>query len=302
MKALETYLERRSRLSNQATQFRCPDSCPRYGCKDPELHIPVTLMDLLLESLTLKAKPSEIYNRFYKTGWSPENEVPWVGRFTLELRKPCGFLEGRWCSIYPGRPIGCVQFPEAWFLWHSEDPLIMNRPYFRHYPCVESPPSISGEREKHLATLSKMAAQERWMSDFYLFGFSPFYVDLRNVVGELMETVQDLGILKERKAPLAPQVIPYLLVESFFQGKLEETDIHDKILEKVARLDSPEERVSFLALREASDEIQKSLGSEEFVVYNRFEGKALQSYEVVRRKPSRMGGTEVFVEGEGSGH
>jgi len=259
-------------------------------------------MDLLLESLTLKAKPSEIYSRFYKTGWSPENEVPWVGRFTLELQKPCAFLEGQWCRIYPGRPIGCVQFPEAWFLWRNEDPLIMDRPRFRHYPCLENPPSISGERETHLATLSKMAAQERWMSDFYLFGFSPFYVDLRNLVGELMEMAQDLGILKERAAPLAPQVIPYSLVESFFQGKLEETDIHDRIREKVARLDSPEESVSFLALREASDEIQKSLGSEEFVVYNRFEEKALRSYEVVRRKPSRMGGIEVSVEGESSGN
>jgi len=121
-------------------------------------------------------------------------------------------------------------------------------------------------------------------------------------VGELMEMAQDLGVLKERTDPVAPQLVPYPLVESFFQGKLEETDIHKKIMEKVARLDSLEERMSFLALKDASDEIQKSLGSEELVIYNQFEGKVLQSYRGVRRKPCRMGDAEVSVEGENSGY
>ncbi len=302
MTPLEQYLERRSWLSNQATQFQCPDSCPRYGCKDPALHVPVTLMDLVLESVTVKASPSEIYRRFYKIGWSPDRDVPWVGHFTLGLRKPCGFLEEPWCRIYPARPIGCSQFPEAWYLWRGGDRYMMDGTRFDHYPCLQSPPPISKEREKHLAELSEMAAQEGWMSDFYLFGFSPYHVDLRNLVGELMERAQHLGMMTESAAPVAPQVVPYPLVEAFFQEKLEETDLPEMILEKVSRLDSPEERVSFMALKEASDEIQKSLGPEAFVIYNRIEGKTLQSHRVVRRKPGQMGDSEESVGGEKSGH
>lgn len=302
MKTIEAYLERRSRLSNQATQFRCPDSCARYGCKDPDLHVPVTLMDLLLQAVTLKARPSEIYARFYRIGWSPESEVPWVGCFTLELQKPCGFLEEPWCGIYPARPIGCAQFPEAWYLWRGQDGAIMDRRRFHHYPCLKRPPSISKERESHLTTLSEMAAQEQWVSDLYLFGFSPFYVDLRNLVADLVEMAQDQGVLPERPAPVTPQVMPYPLIQSFFQSKLEETGIQEKISEKVARLDSLEERMSLLALKEASDKIQKPLGSERFVIYNRFEGKTLQSYRAARCKPCPVGDAGVSGEGENSGY
>lgn len=72
VKTIENYLERRSRLSNEGSRFTCPESCPRYGCKDPGLHVPSTLIDLVLQSAVLKSRPSNIYDRFYKIGWSPE--------------------------------------------------------------------------------------------------------------------------------------------------------------------------------------------------------------------------------------
>jgi hypothetical protein len=58
----------------------------------------------------------------------------------------------------------------------------------------------------------------------------------------------------------APQVIPYPLIESFLQGKLKETGVLEAVSKKVGRLDSLEERLSLLALREVSDEVQKSVG------------------------------------------
>jgi hypothetical protein len=151
------------------------------------------------------------------------------------------------------------------------------------------------ERQKHLATLFQMAAQERWASDFYLFGVSPFYIDLRNLVGELTEMAQASGRFTERHQPTAQQLIPYPLVESVFRRKLEKAGVRREIREKVASLDGEQERESFLALKEMAVEIQKSLGSEEVVIYNQFEGKTLKRYRGVQGRPRRRGNTRVSL-------
>jgi Fe-S-cluster containining protein len=182
-------------------------------------------MDLLLQSMVLRAKPGEIYNRFYRIGSSPGADVPWVGRFTLELQKPCGFLKENWCEIYPARPIGCDQFPEAWYLLPSESPGTPNRGRFQDYPCLKSPSPITTKRKKHLAKLSEMAAQERWISDFYLFGFSPFCVDLRDLVEGLLKKTQREGLAPDGIDPDAQHVIPYTLIEGLFQRKVSEAGI-----------------------------------------------------------------------------
>jgi hypothetical protein len=113
---------------------------------------------------------------------------------------------------------------------------------------------------------------------------------------------RDLGMLKEKADPMAPHVIPYPLIESFLQGKLKETGVLEAVSKKVGRLDSLEERLSPLALRGVSDEVQKSLGSEEIVIYNQFEGKTLQRCRGVRLKPSRMGNATVSTRGGDSGY
>jgi hypothetical protein len=200
---------------------------------------------------------------------------------TLELQKPCGFLKGKWCGIYPGRPIGCAEFPEAW-IQRGLQGWIEDKERFRLYPCLEGQRPISAEREAVLAELSEMAAQERWVSDFCLFGQSPFYVDLRNLVGDLTDMAHDLGMLPEKTDSTAPQRIPYPLIESFIQGKLKETGFQKEISKKVTRLNRLEERVWLFELRETIGEIQKPLGTEGFVIYNQFEGKSLRGYRGVR--------------------
>ncbi|NIO06404.1 MAG: hypothetical protein GTN74_17890 [Proteobacteria bacterium] len=298
---LEEYLERRSRLSNEASEFRCPDSCPRYGCKDPELRVPVTLMDLLLQSWTIKSKPSDIYQRSYKTGWSPRNETPWVGLLTVELKKPCGFLREEWCEVYPARPIGCAQFPEAWFLWPSENPPSLNRDRLPNYPCLKRSPPISRTRKKHLATLSEMAAQEQWLSDFFLFGFSPFYLDLRNLVEGLVQMGKHRSLVSDRIDPAVPHVIPYRLVEELLQVKLDRAGITGQILKKVASLDRVEGRASFFESKAVTDEMRKSRSCNDVFLFHRLEEDTLQSHLVARGEVCSREKVKVSIEGKDNG-
>ncbi len=294
MTGIERYLETRSRLSNQDSEFHCPDSCPRFGCKEPGLHVPVTLVDLILESAVFKESPTEIYRHFYKIGWLPvEEQGPWVGRLTLELKKPCGFLEGKLCRSYPARPIGCAQFPEAWFIRQEDGSTAREGTRLTHYPCLKEPPPVSNERKKHLALLSKKAAQEGWVSDFYLFGYSPFYVDLKKDLEEMARMAEEEQLFVEKNNLRAPQFIPHSLVEEFFQRKLESTGMLQQIGQKVARLDSPEGKSSLFALKEITDKIATSAPSKGIVLYHTFEGKTLQRHEAVWRGSFRWESIEM---------
>jgi hypothetical protein len=60
---------------------------------------------------------TELFRKDVKIGFSPihENE-PWIGQVSLELKEPCHFLDGKECSIHPGRPISCALFPEVCFI------------------------------------------------------------------------------------------------------------------------------------------------------------------------------------------
>jgi len=92
------------------------------------------------------------------------------------------------------------------------------------------------------------------------------------------------------------------LIESFFQGKLEKAGMSERVLEKVARLDSREGRRSFFALKEVSDEIHESLGSEEIMIYYRFEGQTLERYQEMRCRTSSGEDSALSLEGERNGY
>jgi hypothetical protein len=177
----------------------------------------------------------------------------------------------------------------------------MKRDRFANYPCLKDSPPVSERRRRRLATLSEMAAQERWLSDFYLFGFSPFHVDLRNLVKDLSEMAEQKGMSLDKIDPDMPLVIPYALVAELFQRKLEQSGISVRILEKVASLDSPGKRVSFFDLKIVTDEMQKSLGRDDVLIYHRFEGNTVQSYRVGSRNPPHSETAQVSIEGKEHG-
>jgi hypothetical protein len=52
---------------------------------------------------------------------------------------------------------------------------------------------ISEKRRSHLVELMEMARREAFLTEFYFFGFSPFYVDLRNIAAEVMEVSREIS-------------------------------------------------------------------------------------------------------------
>jgi hypothetical protein len=103
---LEAYIENRSRLFNQDSQFSCPDWCNRFGCKDEKLHVSVSIIDLVAASLLTGEKASHLFRSHYRIGGSPVEENPWIHRFALELKKPCPF-----------EALSLLEGEGLWYIW-----------------------------------------------------------------------------------------------------------------------------------------------------------------------------------------
>lgn len=171
---MEHYLKNRSILFNAWAEFSCPNSCGRMGCKHPDLHISISLIDLIAFSLVSGQKASDLFRQYLKIGFDPLYEKePWIGRVSMELKKPCHFLEGKKCSIYPGRPIACALFPEVCFIVERSEALL-KKDLFQNFPCIQNPCFVSSQRKETLQQLLEMSVKEAFLSDFYLFGLSPF--------------------------------------------------------------------------------------------------------------------------------
>jgi len=180
---MEQYLKERSMLFNASSTFSCPEGCERYGCKEPDLHISVSLVDLLAISWISGREVSDIYGEDCRIGFDPIEEDPWVGRLSLELKKPCHYLDGKICVVYAGRPIACALFPESRFLGGDLETGVRSD-LFRKFPCLQKPCFISFQRRETIQRLLEMSVEEGFLSDFYLFGISPFLVDLKNIAAE----------------------------------------------------------------------------------------------------------------------
>jgi hypothetical protein len=185
------------------------------GCKDPILHISISLVDLVAISLVSGRKAKEIFRENVKIGFDPihENE-PWMGRVSLELKKPCYFLDGKKCSIYSMRPIACALFPEYYFIVESPE-TILRKDIFRNFPCIQKPCSISPQRKVTIQNLSEMSAKEVFLSDFYLFGISPFVIDLKSIAGEGLEGIP---VSKNGKTTLLHYRIEELISQKLRRG------------------------------------------------------------------------------------
>ena len=90
--SMEQYLRERPILFNAGSVFACPDSCGRYGCKEPNPHISIRLFDLASISNASNRKAVHVFRQDVKMGFDPlSEEEPWVGRVSMELQKPCHF-------------------------------------------------------------------------------------------------------------------------------------------------------------------------------------------------------------------
>ena len=226
---MEQYLAERSMLFNAWSTFSCPDSCERMGCKEPNLHIPISLVDLAAISLISGRKATELFRKDVKIGFDPihENE-PWIGRVTLELKKPCHFLDGKECSIYLRRPMACALFPEYCFIVEHPE-LIFQKDTFQNFPCIQKPCSISPRRRTTLQQLWGMFTKEIFLSDFYLFSISPFVIDLKSVAGEGLEGIPVSENGKTR--------LPHHRIKEFISQRLREGEYLDDWKAKIEKLD-----------------------------------------------------------------
>jgi len=68
---MEQYLKERSMLFNAWSTFSCPDSCERMGCKVPNLHVFISLVDLVAISLISVVRHQSFSRRMLKLGSIP---------------------------------------------------------------------------------------------------------------------------------------------------------------------------------------------------------------------------------------
>jgi Fe-S-cluster containining protein len=184
-------------------------------------------------------------------------ENPWIQRFVLELKKPCPFLIGKDCSIYGGRPITCAIFPEAFFLFPGGEGGLDDG-NFGHYPCLREPLVLSEKRRSSLIEVMEMARREVFLTDFYVFGFSPFSVDLRNSVIDLMEVSRDIsGSIGNGEMP---SEIPHEAFENILVRRLGNGGYLSRIDSKVEELNSARGIEALFEIKEWTDLVATDAG------------------------------------------
>jgi len=265
---MDKYLRERSRLFNEASEFCCPDSCERHGCRDSELHITISLVDLIGLSQACGKKVPSLFGDHCKIGFDPlEENEPWVGRLTIELKKPCSFLDEKRCCVYLGRPVACALFPESFFVLGKGDELL-KKEIFQKFPCITNPVTVPSRRKEILLRVLQMSAQEIFLSDFYLFGVSPFLVDLKNVAGKVLEGIE---VQTEGRA-----VIPHHRFEAFLVERLQKTELLNHWLSRLRLLDRDEGVNEFWRMKAWTDQIVTMGGQDSFVPIYQFVGNRLQ--------------------------
>lgn len=271
---MDDYLKERSRLFNEASEFSCADACERYGCRDSELHIMISLVDLISLSQACGNQVSSLFKDHCKIGFDPLiEEDPWVGRLTIELKKPCSFLEEKKCRVYLGRPVACALFPEAFFAMGKADELL-KKEIFQKFPCITHPATVPSRRRKILQRLLQMSAQEIFLSDFYLFGVSPFLVDLKNVAGRVLEGIE---VGAEKRA-----VIPHHRFEALLAERLQRAEPLSRWLSRIRLLDRDGDVSEFWRMKAWTDQMTTLGGKDSSVLVHQFVGNRLEGIRFFR--------------------
>jgi Fe-S-cluster containining protein len=235
---LNDYLHHRASLASQHSDFQCDPACARPGCKNLDMQVPVSLVDLLGASLHRGEPISALYARHYVLGVYSNDRSDWLRLVSLKLKKPCPFLDQDLCSIYPVRPLPCILFPEylasrGTFAAHA------SQPQFRDYHCFRHPLKLPPARDRVVAKLRDMWAREQLISSFFLFKHAACHIDFSTLAKEL------------DTAPAAGQEQGYLAnqkIDTFFLEHLAGSPPFNEAAEKIRHLDTREGQVQFLQL------------------------------------------------------
>lgn len=241
---LAEYLRLRADLAAYKSEFHCDPACTRPGCKNQDLQIPVSLIDLL-GAAWFRGKPvSALYPGTYSLGLLSEGREDWIRTVSLRLTKPCPWLEDDRCSIYPVRPLPCILFPEYLV---NEGTFAANagQDHFKEYLCFQRPIALSPARAQVMTQLKEMWKRESLLSSFYLFNHGSCHIDFSNLIQELSH---EAGSRREAESPGAPEplrVVPHRVIEQFFLRQIAGCQPFAGVSEKVDQLDNPEGQGEF---------------------------------------------------------
>lgn len=245
LQRLAAYFDTRAHLAACESAFRCDPACTRPGCKNPDLQVPVNLIDLLGAARYRNTSVSALYQQHYAVGLLSDTRHEWLRKVSFKLNKPCPFLEQDLCSIYPVRPLPCVLFPE-YLVNEGTFAAQAAQPHFRDYLCFRQPLTLSPERARAMVKLKSMWERENLISSFYLFKHGSCYIDFSNLSEALALQSQE-----QAEAPSEAgqeRIIPNPVLERFFLDQMAECEPFSLIDKKIAHLNNPEGQAQLLRL------------------------------------------------------
>lgn len=265
-------MRRRARLASQASDFVCDPDCTRPGCKNPDLQVPVSLVDIVAAARHRGETVAAAFRRHYVLGLFYNDTDYCLRTVSLKVQKPCPFLASDLCSLYPVRPLPCILFPENLVLRGIFEEQAQNE-QFRDYLCMCRPLTISPERARVLSTMGKMLERESLVSSFYLFGQALCHLDFTDLIPELpagarggagvsaCSTPPAEADLPDRQDPSEgnPESASHQVLEDFFQAHIAPQPPFAAVPEKIAALDTPATQAQFLKLLQDDRVYQKLL-------------------------------------------
>jgi Fe-S-cluster containining protein len=274
---LAAYLRDRAHLASLGSDFQCDPACTRPGCKNPDMLVPVSIVDLLAAAGHLEEPVTAVYRRYYSLGLSPNERTDWIRVVAMKLRKPCPFLENDLCGIYPVRPLPCILFPE-YLVAESKFPAYAGNEFFRNFLCLQSPLLLSPERAGIMAQIKKMWIRETLISSFYLFNHGGCHLDFSNLIDELLAAATRLGGGAVTGSLKSGRSIPNWMLERFFLERLASYHPFAGVQEKIEHLGNQEAQEHFLRLLQ-DDLLLRRLkeSTEEWALIYRFRRSKLKA-------------------------
>ena len=241
---LAEYLRHRADLASYKSDFHCDPACTRPGCKNQDLQIPVSIIDLLGAALYRDQSVSATFPGNYTLGLLSNEREDWIRTVTLRLKKPCPFLENDRCSIYPVRPLPCILFPE-YLVNEGTFEANARQDHFKDYLCFQRPIPLSPERAQVMTQLKAMWRRESLISSFFLFHHGCCHLDFSNLIPELLHEAggqRETDPAGERE-PL--RIIPHRVIERFFLQHIAGCQPFAGVSEKIHHLDTLEGQGEF---------------------------------------------------------
>ena len=180
------------------------------------MQVPVTIFDLIGAAVYRNEPLGTIYDESYFIGVLPLEGFDGIKSVAIKLRKPCPFLDGQGCSIYEVRPLSCILFPEQQAVNGTIKTLAAQAEY-RDYSCLRSPFDVPRERARAIRALAGMLQREVLVSDSYLLGRSPFWVDFSGLMEDFLRDSGEQPPWATHDNSHPSEVIPFEAFDWIFQ-------------------------------------------------------------------------------------